>query len=189
MAWYNVEMSIEGFRPEGFPFSEEELSEARQYRMTEIVNGKYLASYSEWILRGIPKEPWNPIAAVGVFPTLAMSIDGPTLMYEPEFAVYDESSHGKLLEHWKQIAGLPYPDRVRGIEQLNYGQLVQRGDQILQQIKSSLARNLMPSAMVVFNRPDLSSQESAYLVSPTIVPPSAAYRFMLDQARQNLCVH
>lgn len=182
-------MSIESFRPEGFPFSEKELAEARQYRMTQIINGEHFSMYSEWILYGTPREPFNATVAVGIFSTLVAGINGPTLMYESEVATYNESSHRGLLECWKQIAGLPYPDRIKGLEQLHYGQLVEQGDQILQQVKTSLAIDLMPSAMIVFSKPDSSSQESAYLVSPTIIPPSAAYRFMLDQARQGLRVH
>ena len=157
--------------------------------MTQIINGEYFSTYSEWLLRGALEASFRPTAVVGIFAMPVVGINRSPLMYESELAVYDEFSSKELLEYWKEIVGLPYPDRVKAIEQMHYRHFVEQGNQILQQAKSELAMNLMPSAMIVFSQPEPSSQESAYLVAPTIIPPSAVYRFMLDQARQNLRVH
>lgn len=178
-------MTIESIRPPGFPLSEEELQEIKRIRMGEILSGRHISTFSEWVLRGVPKEPFNPTVAIGIFPTPAMGINQAIFVYEPEIDVYEED-HRPLIEYWKDITTLPYPDRVKSIERLQYRHLVERGDEILQGITMQLMKHLMPSAMIAFSRPKPSSQESAYLICPTFVPPSAAYRHILAQARQNL---
>lgn len=176
-------MKNERFRPPGFPLSEEELQRLKRIRMAEIIKGVHISQYSEWVLRGIPKEPFRPIIAIGIFPTPALTQK--QYILEPE--IYSPRDTQKpLIGYWKEITTLPFPERVKELERRNYRQLVGAGDQILEELSLDLARDLLPSSMIVFSKPDADKQESAYLICPTILPPSAAYRQIQLQARQYL---
>jgi hypothetical protein len=176
-------MGNERLRPPGFPLSEEELQRLKRLRMAEVIRGVHVSTHSEWILRGIPKEPFRPTVAIGIFPTPAATPR--QYILEPE--IYSPRDIQKpLIEYWREITALPFPDRVKGLERQNYRQLVEIGDQILEELSLGLARDLLPSSMIVFSKPDANKQESAYLICPTIFPPSAAYRQIQLQARQYL---
>lgn len=173
-------MSGERLRPEGFPFSEEELQQIKRLRMSEIVVGEHRARYSEWLLRGKLGERFDPSAMLAVFAIPANTNTG--YIFETE-AFKDPKSLKEIMEYWKDVALLTLPPRVIGVERVNYQGLERIGDRILVDYLNSLIPDVMPPAMVAFSRSDSSNRESAYLFSPTLVPPSAAHRFMVEQAR------
>ena len=172
-------MSKEIVRPDGFPLSENEYRQMKRARMSEAATGKLVKTYSEWSLRGAPGEPLDPTMALAIFPTPAKN--GYGYVFEPEFL--DISSHELPDKYWQEILGLEIPRRVFALEGLQYRQAAELGDQILDQMVSSLMKNIRPSAMILFSRPTHQVEESAYLISPTLIPPSAAFRHIQLYAR------
>jgi len=79
---------------------------------------------------------------------------------------------------------LSLPERIQALERRNYRELVKGGSSILQSSAIELARNLFPTAMIVFNQPEGSTVESVYLFSPTIIPPSVAFEFFQNEAKK-----
>lgn len=168
-------------RPEGFPLSEEEFREMKIDRMRQLVAGEFRDVFSEWLLRGNLGEPFEPTVALAIFPTPATTLTG--FIHEPEEEIIGVVSRA-IPDYWQETLSLSLPERVKILEKRNYKDLDERGGSILQLSVTELARNLLPTAMIVFNQPEGSTTESAYLFSPTIISPSAALEFFQNEARR-----
>lgn len=169
-------------RPDGFPFSEEEFHKVKQAILRKIINGQLQRQYDEWVLRGVPKEPLHPTVAIGIFPTPAMTEEG--FVFEPEVLILDQS-HRPIEEYWTDILTLPFTDRVRGYEDLYFARLKGKKGEVFKGFLTVCIQKLLPSGIILFNRPSETSEESAYMVSPRFVPPSATYQHLIDQAMRH----
>lgn len=178
-------MTSEIIRPAGFPLPEEEFHELKRGQIQRILSGSYQSTYSEWCLRGAPGEsPDKIVSVVAIFPTPAVVelVTEPTYAFEPESLLVRSSR--SLVEYWRDVTQLQIPRRVSALEGFQYRQLAEVGDQILQQYIFNLMGELLPTAMVAFFESRGNGQEeAAYLVCPTIIPPSAAFRHILNQAQ------
>ncbi len=77
------------------------------------------------------------------------------------------------------VAQLELPDRVLALEAGQYGGLTEEmADAAFQAIAPHMSLNLRPSGILVFCQPDSDSHEPVYLISPTLVPPSSALKFI-----------
>lgn len=173
-------------RPAGFPFTEQQFQQIKQKAMADIITGQYLNTYDEWVLRGTPKEQLNQTVVLGIFPTPALT--PVKYLFEPEVLVVDEN-HRPIAEYWKDTVALPFTKRAHEYEQRYFKDLVNYGDYILQKYLYTLIGNILPSAMMLFGRTNQSDVESAYLIAPRIVPPSAVYKHMIEQANLHLHMH
>ena len=176
----------DSLRPPRFPFTEQRFQQIKQAVMANIIAGKYLGTYDEWVLRGTPKEQLYPTVVLGIFPTPALTVV--KYLFEPEVLVIDEN-HRPIEEYWRDTVALPFPRRAQEYERRNFKNSVKQGDYILQQYLYTLIIKILPSAMMVFGRTPLCDVESAYFISPRIVPPSAVYRHMKEQANLRLHMH
>jgi hypothetical protein len=166
-------------RPEGFPLSEEEYRQMRLSKIAEIVDMEHRDTYSEWCLRGAPGKI-NPLAALAVFPTIANTSVGYVFEKE-ELTASGISKDAK--EYWQEAKTLALTKRVQSLEQSQYQQATQFGDQILEKMMLPLTKELMPSAIILFSKLPDASEESIFLISPTLIPPSAALKHFLQQAQ------
>lgn len=166
--------------------SEKDLEEMRKIRMAELLHGDHGNTYDEWILAGKLGEPFDPSVAIALFPMMGK---GRRIIFSPQVDEYVEK-HEPITLYWRRLKKLPFPQRAAEYEQKYFKDLVRIGDKILQSYVPFLGMNLMPISIVVFSRPDeqttLSSNESAYLFSPRIIPPSATYRFIQWQVEEQL---
>lgn len=166
-------------RPKGFPFSESEFHKIKRANLSRIISGQLQQYYDEWVLRGMPKEPFHPTAAIGIFPTPAMTPDLYT--FEPE-VLFIDPNHRQAEEYWTDILTLPFTDRVQTYQDKYFADHKGREDEAFKGFLSVCIQNILPSGLVLFSRPGESSEESAYMVSPRFVPPSATYHHLIDQA-------
>lgn len=168
-------------RPPGFHLTEEEYRELRQERMKQIVTGGFLHHYDEWVLRGVPKEALSPTIAIAIFPTLALTPVG--YLLEPEVLII-VGKHRKIDEYWQDAVQLPLTDGVIAYEQRYFHQdLIDKGDAMLLKLQRYLIINFLPSALMLFGRTPDSTVESAYLICPNTIPPSAVHRHLREQAK------
>lgn len=167
-------------------FSEEILEELRQNRMSELINGEYEHAFDDWLLAGERGEPFNPSIAIAIFP---MPARGGGIVFLPQYSEYAQD-HDPITAYWRRISTLSLPERANEYERKYFKELARRGDAILYANLPSLALKLLPTGLIVFSRPNpqttTSSTESAYLFSPTLVPPSATYRHVQLQAKKHL---
>jgi hypothetical protein len=171
---------VEIVRPKGFPHSEKEFAEMLQHRVAEVAVGKHKGQFSEWLLRGELGEVYNPTIALAFFPTPAENEQ--KWAYQPvPFYLGDIPRTAE--EYWHASLDLPLPERVTNLESKLYKHMVHQGEWMLKSYSIVLMRQLLPSSMIVFSTPDASSQESAYLFAPSSVPPSAAYRHFMAEAK------
>jgi hypothetical protein len=165
-------------RPDGFPLTEEELSQLRRMRLAELLEGEHSDSFFEWALRDGLGESFAPTAVIGIFPSMVQGGIEP----EMEAAVFDS---GSVEVYLRDARGLVMPRRVLSLERFQYRDLAgAAGDQILESLIPRLVQQLMPVAVVVFSRPVGKLDNSAYLISPTLIPPTTAFRYF----QQNLPV-
>ncbi len=174
---------IERLRPEGFSITEGELRQIKTLRVSEILEGRHLLTYSEWLLRGSPGEPFSPTAVLAFFPVPAATKE--KFVYEGD-AFIEHDTQEIRDTYWREAAKLSLPRRVVELETKQYQRLAEKGDVMVNQLRSSLMRWLFPSAMVAFSESSKSKQESAYLICPTLIPPTAAFRHFISHARSEL---
>lgn len=165
-------------RPKGFPLSEGEFHKLKQVNLAKIVTGQLQQHYDEWVLRGTPKEPSHPTVAIGIFPTPAMTKE--SFIFEPEVLFLDQD-HRSIEDYWTDFLTLPFTDRVRAHEDLYFAGQKSK-EEVFKGFLKVCIQNLWPSVIMLFNRPSKSSEESAYMISPRFVPPSATYQHLIDQA-------
>jgi hypothetical protein len=155
------------------------------YRAQDILEGKHQNTFSEWLLRGNLGEPFVPTAVLAVFPTPAVNSE--RFVYERvAFMGPEGDSPERQKRYWEDILTLNLPERVKSLEALQYGPLAGGQEDMLSHLKISLATALMPSVMVAFSKSPTSEQESAYLICATMLPPSEAYKHIVDQAGKEL---
>lgn len=150
----------------------EQITPIKQKNIEDIVNGLHLGIFSKWLLTGNLHEEFKPKIAVAFFPDI----------FYAEFTP-DKPSPEDLSRYRKTASGLILPERILQLEKKQYQFLVEESDQILQEISPIASRNLIPTAIIVFNQPNESVPESAYLFCPTPIPPSAALRFVKQNTR------
>lgn len=150
----------------------EQITKIKQGNIEGIVAGEHIDTHSEWLLEGSLNEEFNPTIAVAFFPDI----------FYAGFTPDKPSSEG-LLEYRKKINKIILPNRILALERSQYQQYSERGDEILNRLLPAARLNLMPIAMIVFSQPSKSGTESAYLMCPIIIPPSAAFRFIKKNSR------
>ncbi len=152
--------------------------------MANIVNGRLDNYYDDWVLRGKPRELLTPTVALAIFPTPALTPE--KYILEPE-ALIVAQDHRPIIEYWKDAVSLPFSERAAVFEQTYFRELVAGGEQLLLESMDIFSTNLTPSAMVLFGTTGESKVESAYLIAPRFIPPSAIYNHMKAQA--NIYLH
>ena len=166
-------------RPKGFPYSEREFHQVKLVNLTKIITGQLQQHYDEWVLRGTPKEPFHPTVAIGIFPTPAMTDD--LFVFEPEVLFLDPN-HRPIEEYWTDFLTLSFTDRVQDYQNLYFAGQKGKEEEVFKGFLTVCIQNILPSGIMLFSRPIVSSEESAYMVSPRFVPPSATYQHLIDQA-------
>jgi hypothetical protein len=164
-------------------FSEEDFIQFRQHQMVDLISGKYQDFYSEWIMSGVLGEKFSPSVAIALFPMPHISPGHEIIV--PQVLPFTQD-HDSLFYYWNRIREMKLPQRAADYEHIYFAGLAGYEDEILKQSIRGIVRNFMPTAMVVFSRPTPEikhvSDESAYLFCPTIVPPSAVYRHVIQYA-------
>lgn len=142
------------------------ISETNVARIVEL---KEADKYSEWLLKGQLGETYFPVAVVAAF------YAGETISI-----MYKSIWTAKQLDDYKQqIATLELPERVRQREREQYQFLVTNvGERLFFRLAPQFSLNLRPSSVLVFSDPGNTKEESVYLISPTLAPPSPALRFI-----------
>jgi len=170
--------------------SDKDIQIMRQMRMEELINFKRTDTYSEWVLAGELHESFNPSVALALFPMAAKRKgSGTVFKIIPQISEYVEN-HEPIITYWKRIQALNLPQRAMEYEAKYFERLSQVGDQVLNAFLPNLGINLMPTAMVVFSRPDphivTAAEESVFLFCPTVIPPTATFRHLQFQVQGQL---
>ena len=167
--------------PESNGPGREDLTEVRNRNLVAVLEGRYDHFYSNYLLKGKLGKYFPFLWGAAVFP----NVTGST------FQLFSFSQKGDFsVPHCiAEITHLILPARVRGKEQRNFRDVLNKGDQILELIeRQHFLTDMpdMPSVILVFGKPRPQDEESACMYHPTIVPPSAALRRTQEHARAGL---
>lgn len=158
------------------------LEGVRRQNILHIVKGDERDWYSEWMLRGTLGEPFEPTCILAVFPTLEGS-------HELFLLALTADGVRPAIEYWRDVAALDLPERVLVLETFDYavyGDIPGQGQTILDEMSTQVLAPGLPSTMVLFNKPKNGELESAYLLAPTLVPPSVALKQITELAKVHL---
>ena len=168
-------------RPEGFPYTQEEFDELKTFQMLRVLRGEFYSQYSEWCLRGRIGAPIDRVVyALGIFVTPS------TTGEHFETGVVEVNATENVTEHWRKIADLTLPKRVKFLEERQYRQFVPIRGELLDMATASTRTELTPVAMIAFIKPSPAAEESTYLICPQLLPPSIALDRVVEYAKEEL---
>ena len=83
------------------------------------------------------------------------------------------------MNYWLVVSQLALTERVKDIEAANYQRypdIIANGEFIMAYMSRKVLAPILPSSLVLFGQPAEDTHESAYLIAPTLIPPSVALR-------------